>query len=138
MTHEEDLDFERAEMLGWEESEMDRLSKHLKAGKKISSPDLAKVLRATMNTEIPGNVRQAIIDLLDDEVKTGRSRRPRYFHSAEYDFRDMMIREQYRSLRANGVKPDDALHQLGEQFFLARDTVQTIVKSNKRGRKVAT
>jgi len=138
MTHEEDLDFERAEMLGWEESEMDRLSKHLKAGKKISSPDLAKVLRATMNTEIPGNVRQAIIDLLDDEVKTGRSRRPRYFHSADYDFRNMLIRDQYQALRAKGINSDEALHQLGEEFFLARDTVQSIVKSNKRGRKVAT
>lgn len=138
MTHEEDLDFERAEMLGWEESEMDRLSKHLKAGKKISSPDLAKVLRATMNTEIPGNVRQAIIDLLDDEVKTGRSRRPRYFHSADYDFRNMLIRDQYRALRAKGINSDEALHQLGEEFFLARDTVQSIVKSNKRGRKVET
>lgn len=112
---------------------MGRLSKHLAAGNKISSPDLAKVLGVTMNVEIPGNVRQAIIDLLDPKRKTGRSRRPRYFPSAEYAFRDMLIQERYRDLRAEGMKSDDALNKVGKEFFLAHNTVQTIVKSKKGG-----
>ena len=132
MTHEEDLDFERGEMLGWEESEMERLADHLRAGKKISRDDLAQVLRVTMNTEIPTNVRQAIIDLLDPEVKTGRSRRPKFFYSAEDDFRDLTIRERYKELHDSGMKDIDAMEKVGEQFHLGYERIRDIVKSKNK------
>lgn len=130
-----DPEREEAEWLGWENAEMARLSEHLKhlaKGKTISSRELAKVLRATLNAEIPRNVRLVVADLLDPKTKTGRARRVAYFENVHVIFRDNTIRVEYKALLDQGVDSVTAMEQIGMRHHLGFETVRTIVNSKQK------
>ena len=121
-----------AEYYGEQDAMMGRLSEHLAAGKSISSGDLAKVLRGAMDVEIPKNVRQAIIDLLDPKIKTGRARRSTFFKDYMLLLRDHDIHSEYAKLRTDGVSSMEAIERLGKSNNLGYETIRTIVKSKPK------